>query len=189
MCDELVLKNPDATGKIVLRLPNGSRRVSLGERFVLLPIEVAAMARFGVHVGQLQQPFAAHHSPRHCVPFGDFRLGVAHIGCRLEACLRARKRLEEVSPEDPFIASSIIANRGQNRRTSRATPADSISGGKEDSTNWSHCGSQDGAPSSSFFSAIRGILAGPASSPALEYLIEKRISAESDAAHSPSPPH
>src|ERR1700722_12242228 len=48
----------------------------------------------------------------------------------------------------------MVAKRGQNGLTSRAIRADSISGASEDSTNSSHCGSQDAAPSSSFFSAI-----------------------------------
>src|ERR1700692_4518551 len=48
----------------------------------------------------------------------------------------------------------MLANRGQNVLTPRATLGDSISGDNAFSTITSHSGSHDGSPSSSFFSAM-----------------------------------
>ena len=48
----------------------------------------------------------------------------------------------------------MLANRGQNVLTPRATLGDSISGDNAFSTTISHCGSHESCPSSSFFTAI-----------------------------------
>ena len=70
---------------------------------IRLPIEIATIP-LCIHVGQLQQPFAAHHTLGYIVLHCNFRLCMTNIGRRRKPSLRSGKRLKEVSPESPFIA-------------------------------------------------------------------------------------
>ena len=87
------------------------RGIFFRQRFVMLPVEFAAVPRC-VHIGKLEQTFLSHRLLANRVLDCYFRFGMAYIRSRFQARLRPGKRLKGISPKGAFIRIAQCGKSG-----------------------------------------------------------------------------
>lgn len=100
--DELVFHDADSAAQIVFGLQDGLAGIVHGEGFVMIPVEIAAIA-VGVFIGELKEAFTADHAMADFIGHGYFRLGVANVGGGFEAGLCTGESLEEICPKGALV--------------------------------------------------------------------------------------
>ena len=102
LVDDLVVEDANAAGQVPLRIEDGLLRVVRWQVFVSLPVEGAAVP-FAVFIGELQEPFLVNDATGDTIGYGDFRFGMADIGCGIESGLGRSHGLEEIGPPGALI--------------------------------------------------------------------------------------
>src|SRR5271167_79592 len=78
LCDYLVLQNLHSTQQVIPWLKDSLLRIFFGQRFVVLPVEIAAVPGC-VHIGKLEQAFLSHSPLANRILDCYFRFGMAYI--------------------------------------------------------------------------------------------------------------